>query len=73
MYSRIMSSSNDRKIAEIKFTVNEIKRIAIDELLKNDEARAALDGKNIRVKVDWHVFKWDDPEHIATFTFLEEK
>ena len=66
-----MFSSSDKKIAQIKFTLNELKRIAVDEILKNDEARAALEGKKIKVEVDWHVFKWDDPEHIATFTVSE--
>ena len=66
-----MYSSSDKKIAQIKFTLNELKRIAVDEILKNDEARAALEGKKIKVEVDWHVFKWDDPEHIATFTVSE--
>ncbi len=66
-----MYSSSDKKIAQIKLTISELKRIAVDEILKNDEARAALEGKKIKVEVDWHVFKWDDAEHIATFTVLE--
>ena len=61
-----------KKIAEIKFTESELKKIAVNEILKNDDAKAALDGKKIRVVVDWHVFKWDDPDSIATFTMFEE-
>ena len=72
MYSKTMYNSSEKKIAQIKFTVKELKKMAVDELLKNEDARLALEGKKIRVEVDWHIFKWDDPEHIATFTLLEE-
>ena len=67
-----MFNSNDRRIAQIKLSVNDLKKIAVEEILKDKAARKALEGKNISVNVDWHVFKWDDPAHIATFTFIEE-
>ena len=72
MYLKTMFNSSEKKVAQIKFTEKELKKMAVDEVLKNDDARVALEGKRIKVEVDWHVFKWDDPEHIATFTLFEE-
>ena len=67
-----MSNLNDKRIAQIKLTLPDLKKMAVDEVLKDPNARQALEGKNIRVDIDWHVFKWDDPNYIATFVLVEE-
>ena len=72
MFLKTMYSSNDKRIAQIKLSIHDLKRMVVDEILKDEAARQALEGKNIRVEIDWHVFKWDDPINIATFTLVEE-
>ena len=67
-----MLNSKNKKIAQIKLSVNDLKKMAVDQILKDDAARNVLEGKHIRVEADWHVFKWEDPEHIVTFTMVEE-
>ena len=66
-----MLNLSDKKIAQIKLSIDDLKRMAVNEALKDEAAREALEGKRLRVDIDWHVFKWDDPECIATFTILE--
>ena len=67
-----MLNSRNKRIAQIKLSIDDLKKMAVDEILKDVSARDALEGKRIRVEVDWHVFKWEEPEHIATFTLIEE-
>lgn len=68
-----MLNSNDNRLAKISFTLQDLKKLAIDEMLKDSAASKALEGKRIRIEVDLHVFKWDNPEYIATFTAIEDK
>lgn len=63
-----MLSSSDKKIAQIRFSEDQLKKIAVDELLKDPNAYKQLEGKKIRVSANWHVFKWDDPDAFLTVT-----
>jgi hypothetical protein len=66
-----MSNSSKNIIARVKLSSDDLKRIIVNEILKNESARKALEGKNIIVDTDWHVFKWDNPKHLVTITLAE--
>lgn len=66
-----MSNLNDRRLAQIKLSENDIKSLVVDHILKNSKVAKHIDGKRFSVDIDWHVFKWDDPDYFATCTLVE--
>ena len=66
-----MLNLNDKRLVEVKFSEDQLKRLAVNELLRDASVADKLEGKKISVTAEWSVFKWDDPEVFVTFTICE--
>ena len=68
-----MSNSNKNILAQVKLTPDDLNRIVVNEIMKNESAKKVLSGKKVAISADWHIFKWDNPNHLVTFTLVESE
>ena len=66
-----MSDLSNKKSIQVKLTDSSLKQLVADAIFKNESIREAFDGKKVSISADWHVYKWDDPDHFVTFTITE--
>lgn len=66
-----MSNLNKKIIAKFNLAERDLKQLVLNEILKNPDYATALEGKKIVIDAKYNVFKWDDPDSIASFDIYE--
>jgi len=68
-----MSNSDNKKSIQVKLTDLALKQIVAEAVLRDESVREVFKDTNVSISANWHIFKWDDPDHLVTFTLTESE
>ncbi len=66
-----MSSSSNKKSIQVKLTDVALKKLVAEAVLRNESVREVFKDSEVSISANWHIYKWDDPDHFVTFTLTE--
>ena len=73
---KIVQTEQEQKtiavLASARLTESQVQTAIAESLLKNEELKDALTGKNLRVHTQWQTNKWSDPDALVHVFFTED-